>query len=1400
MQYRELADFLEHVGKDPSKLIFEDELTGIHNRRFLLSYLKHKVRWDSKEDYPLSLLIIDMDHFKLINDTHGHEVGDQALTWVASLLKDTAGDDGLPVRYGGDEFMLLLPDADGDRAREVAEKLLRKVADRGFKMRRSGTQLSIAFSIGIATAPQDGRNGRSLFRAADTALYYAKRSGRNQIAGTEDVDLDKVFAKAALYRLEASGIVGREQQLAAMSQALEALALGKSQMLLFEGAPGSGKTAFLETVASNLTNHDLFFVAEASGLHQEGYRPYYLATRVLTELLNQLPDKGEAVIGALDAKQRGYLSHILPGLGADAGETSQDSEETLRAGVFNSLTTLFISLLESRPLVLLLDDLQFADEATLLALRVLLLRDDLNIIVCGTETESLKLGGEDERSPLERFVAARTDELRIRQQKLGALTADDIAHHLRSVFPGLAMPKGFECDLAETTQGNALFLGEVIRKLVVDQKVVLSGKSWKLEKLEEGYLPRSLEEVVNEQIAALDKEGRAILERASLFGEDVPVSILTGGTDGDESAILEFLDRAESLGLVKLNFQLNDETMRFLGKRVLELSYGNIDGKQREALHEEVATYQETLYEQRILPSASLLAYHFKRSANQEKALEYEQIQLSYGQAVFNAEEAAGYSGLDDDDEDAEDRLAPEALAELPKFFRTFVTAVRNVKLYPAESAAIVQAHADIKLALDGILEHNETFHPAQSRNVLLGNGQRLDVSEFSGPARSFLDLLARTDLQGIVFHRGTTEKELGPMLETLSAAASQTVDGGFWKRFVEEQGLEHIDMRQVRYSEVRLAKKKGAPAGLAAPEEELDGEDLQAVPRILRAFRGATANIKLYPIDSDQVTESIAEVHGSLEAILERRRILNLSITERSLLANGVRLTTSTYDALADQFIDFMRQSSLESLTFLSPLKVTELETFFGVLRELSGGTDREFWESCARQQALTTIFFNQREYSQGIIQSLLASELGDAGEAADGSAIAAWAEQIESDPDEALRQALPRFGHDLLAQGDQQLLRRLLQRLFKDFDEQDTLSRQETVNAVGRLVNTLILALQYKFAKVALEPLIAAIEKETDPTVVHELTAILNLFAGTALQFSGYQEAGRIFMALRERHEDLGASGEGEATRTSKLIAPRLDPAVQALLEDDLKSGDPTRQENAAQILGSLGRPGAPLLVEVIKQEKDFRTRQMAATLLGGMGPGAGAVIKRALNVEVTVEQRFRILEVIDIVTHDVHDELAYSLGDTNPKIRRAAFRLADRLRDDGIIDILLPFAASSDPNVVKGAIRSLAQLGSNRAVTAISATLQAATEPELATACCQALGQMGDAGGVAAMEGLLGRRKFGFLGTYWDDQVRATAALSLRQIDDPSATQALSRFTKDRDPRVRQLSRAASPGDSS
>jgi two-component system cell cycle response regulator len=122
-QYRELVEILQTVGTDPSRLIFEDELTGLNNRRFLLSFFEHKVQWDKETDFPLSLLILDLDHFKQINDTHGHEAGDQVLLWLSSLMREISGDEHFPIRYGGDEFMMPLPGAEADEARMLADLL-----------------------------------------------------------------------------------------------------------------------------------------------------------------------------------------------------------------------------------------------------------------------------------------------------------------------------------------------------------------------------------------------------------------------------------------------------------------------------------------------------------------------------------------------------------------------------------------------------------------------------------------------------------------------------------------------------------------------------------------------------------------------------------------------------------------------------------------------------------------------------------------------------------------------------------------------------------------------------------------------------------------------------------------------------------------------------------------------------------------------------------------------------------------------------------------------------------------------------------------------------------------------------------------------------------------------------
>ncbi len=1447
-KYRELADFLQHVGKDPSRLVFEDELTGINNRRFLLSYLEQKVDWRSDADFPISLLILDLDEFKLVNDRHGHEAGDQVLTWLAALLTDAASESAYPIRYGGDEFMLLLPGASRGEAQQVAYALLQKTRDRPFKLRQEGTELSITVSIGVASAPEDATSSTGLFQAADTALYHAKRSGRNQVSTAWEIDLEDVFEKTALHKLEATGLSGRKEEFGVVSEALERLTEGESKFLVVEGTPGMGKTSFLEAIHDHLSGDDRFNLVHISGVQQEAYRPYYFAAQILMVLLHQMEDDGAEILENLSDTERAYLAHVLPHLNAeDPGAADgmpeeaplpSEDESLTREGIFTILVQFIPKVAGSRPTVLLLDDLQFADEASLLLLRILLQRDELPVLVCGAALESLEVSGGEEAPPLERFLADYQRELGTQRIKLQPLTRKNITSHLLGVFPGLEVPDDFVRDLAEITQGNPLFIGEIIRKLITEQMITFTGQDWMILPLDQSYLPRSLEEIVLQKISDLDTESRRLLEQASALGEDVSLSVLTGSTEVAESKVLEFLDRAEALGLVKLGFQVNDEIMRFLGKRVMEISYGTIDEERRQELHERVGTYQEGLYQQRLLPSASLLAYHFKRSADQEKARRYEQMQLAYQQTVFNANEAVGYTGAPIEQEPEIGAALDDAgLRLLPEVLRAFLTAVRSIQLYPAESDAIVKARRQAREAIVAVLERSERLNLSLQQRSLNVNGDVIDTAEIRTLVSSFADLLIRVDLRTLVFSEGLDDRELRHILECLAGLKPEHMEPGYWKRFVAENGLENIELRQVRYTAVR-GDGQADEDRVAVPrfkEEALSDEDLLEIPNILRALLGAAKSVRLYPIGSRPVTAAVEDAHASVQDILSRHEHLSLAGIDEFLLANGHKTKTVDYETLANSFLELLRSVGLWSITFTSGVSSSELEIFLAALRDLPGtGTEPEFWVDFTAQSKLENLSFNERQYEVLMgraVGGVVGVDLDDAtggeliegdeagsgvgfpgGLAPQGQAkappgaagfvagvgyeVAEDEKEIPADAPDVPADAISRFGKDLLVRGDNKVFRQLLRRLFDDYPEQEPEGRRNLLLSCSTLLDELILALQHKFSDLASNPLLAALEEEDDPDVLAEMARLLHRMAGVSVQFSDYQVASRIYGTLAERRIELERSERPELEAVACALDLDLGQAVQELLIEDLRSGDTSRQEKSAQVLGRLGEQGIPLLIEVIKQEKDLRVRQLTASLLADMGPQADKQIRRALALEVTIEQRFHILEVIDTVTRDLRDELTYCLGDVNPKIRRAAFRLAERLNDDDLIGILIPFVRDEDPNVAKGTIRSLANLHSPLAVQAVVSILGSTKEPELAVACCQALGQIGDPGAIEPLERVLSQKSFLMMGRRWDGQVRATAVMALRQIEHPRAVALLQQLAKDRDPIVRQLSQSATP----
>src|SRR3954452_13479512 len=157
-------------------LIFEDALTGLANRRFILTQLGSSVSAARRHGRPLSVAIVDIDHFKPVNDAYGHAVGDRVLVRVASALSDHLRAEDQLGRLGGEEFLVVLGDTDGAAAERVTEKLRYEVA--AATVVHEGEEISVTVSIG--TAIWDGEAPEALLQRADEALYAAKAAGRDR--------------------------------------------------------------------------------------------------------------------------------------------------------------------------------------------------------------------------------------------------------------------------------------------------------------------------------------------------------------------------------------------------------------------------------------------------------------------------------------------------------------------------------------------------------------------------------------------------------------------------------------------------------------------------------------------------------------------------------------------------------------------------------------------------------------------------------------------------------------------------------------------------------------------------------------------------------------------------------------------------------------------------------------------------------------------------------------------------------------------------------------------------------------------------------------------------------------------------------------------------------------------
>jgi two-component system cell cycle response regulator len=189
LKIKALQDELREKNQKLEDLSNTDGLTRVTNRRHFMELLELEFIRARRYGSTMSYVMIDIDHFKSINDKHGHQVGDQALVGVASVLQDDLRRNDLVGRYGGEEFSLLLPETGVEGARVVAERYRKRIEDKVFQL-TDGT-LKLTASLGVAELNDNMKDTDALVRCADRALYKAKHDGRNRVViATADMSLE----------------------------------------------------------------------------------------------------------------------------------------------------------------------------------------------------------------------------------------------------------------------------------------------------------------------------------------------------------------------------------------------------------------------------------------------------------------------------------------------------------------------------------------------------------------------------------------------------------------------------------------------------------------------------------------------------------------------------------------------------------------------------------------------------------------------------------------------------------------------------------------------------------------------------------------------------------------------------------------------------------------------------------------------------------------------------------------------------------------------------------------------------------------------------------------------------------------------------------------------------------
>jgi len=595
-----------------------DDLTAMPLRRAFRETLEKVLDARLTTGRPVSMLVIDVDHFKVVNDTLGHLQGDAVLRMVADQIRFNTRPSDYPARYAGDEFVVLLPGTRLEDACIVAERIRAAVSSASFQdAGAEAKKFKVTLSIGVACAPMHGENMESLFGAADAALYAAKWGGRDTVRSASR-------AGAGRQEVLLHTFVGRETERQRLRELLASAAAGSPHVVVLSGEAGIGKSSLIKQLGPDV-----------------GIRAGAMLMGHCIEANVGVPYGPWADV-VLSAHRAGLvaprpwreLARIVPELNADQGIVTQAGGS--QRALLEELEEFFKLATATRPLMVVLDDMQWADPPSWDTIEFLLSRlAEQRLLICVTiRPEDLTETAESRLRRLSR--SERCSEL-----SLGRLSREELTQWLRNTLGGQTPADSLLEHLVGQSEGNPFFAVQTVRALVDERQLCATGEGWQYEKSDSAQMPRAIGDLLARRIERLSRGRRDILALAAVLGREFDPEALVAACDRDEADVHDALD--EGLASAVLAPSTRERPLlAFTHVQLTRALLQGINPLRLRRMHERIAQALE------VMPARdpATLAVHFDAAGSSSNAYRTAHEAGRLAQGVYAYDSAAEFFGM----------------------------------------------------------------------------------------------------------------------------------------------------------------------------------------------------------------------------------------------------------------------------------------------------------------------------------------------------------------------------------------------------------------------------------------------------------------------------------------------------------------------------------------------------------------------------------------------------------------------------------------------------------------------------------------------------------------------------------------------------------------------------------